>query len=84
VDRLVFLLWYRQATQSRVFKKQSLYGLVQIGRWLAGTHPQVTSPGQWDYALAADFIAAVDQLKVGDWRSPNAISRNSIAPLESP
>jgi len=32
---------------------------------VGGTHPQVTSPGQWDYALAADFIAAVDQLKVG-------------------
>jgi site-specific recombinase XerC len=63
--------WYRQATQSRGVKKQSLYRLMQIGRWLAGTHPKVTSPEQWDYALAVDFIAAVDQLKVGDWRSPN-------------
>ena len=76
--------WYRQATQSRVFKKQSLYGLVQIGRWLAGTHPQVTSPGQWDYALAADFIAAVDQLKVGDWRSPNADLSKFNSPIGKP
>lgn len=63
--------WYKHATQSRGVKKQSLYRLMQIGRWLAGTHPQVTSPEQWDYELAADFIAAVDQLKVGDWRPPN-------------
>jgi integrase len=64
--------WHRQATQSRIFKTQSLYGLVRIGRWLAETHPQVTSPEQWDHALAAEFIAAVDQLKVGDWRSSHA------------
>ena len=76
--------WYRQATQSRVFKKQSLYGLVQIGRWLAETHPQVTSPEQWDYALAADFIAAVDQLKVGDWRSPNADLSKFNSPIGKP
>jgi integrase len=76
--------WYRQATQSWVFKKQSLFGLMQIGRWLAGTHPQVISPEQWDYALAADFIAAVDQLKVGDWRSPNADLSKFNSPVGKP
>jgi len=76
--------WHKQATQSRVFKKQSLYGLVQVGRWLMETHPQVTSPEQWDYALAADFIAAVDQLKVGDWRSPNADLTRFSSPIGKP
>jgi hypothetical protein len=39
---------------------------------LAQNHPEVISPEQWDYALAADFVEAVDQLNVDDWRSPNA------------
>jgi integrase len=64
--------WYKQATQTTGFRKQTLYQLLQIGRWLALNHPEVTSPEQWDYARAADFVEAVDQLNVGDWRSPNA------------
>jgi hypothetical protein len=44
----------------------------------------VTSPEQWDYALAADFIAAVDQLKVGDWCSQNADLTKFNSPIGKP
>ncbi len=64
--------WHERSTLTKGIKKQTLYTLLQIGRWLAQAHPQMTSPEQWDYDLAADFVAAVDQLKVGDWRSPRA------------
>src|SRR5579864_1271355 len=49
------------------------------------THPAVTSPEHWDYDIAADFARAVDQMKVGDWRSPNnypeQFNRNVEKPL---
>lgn len=61
--------WHERSTLTKGMKKQTLYMLMQIGRWLATAHPQVISPEQWDYDLAADFVAAVDQLKTGDWRS---------------
>jgi len=64
--------WYRKSILTRTIKKQSLHALLQTGRWLAKEHPQITSPEQWDYNLATDFVAAVDQMKIGDWRSPNA------------
>jgi integrase len=58
--------------------------LLQIGRWMAQTHPAVTSPEHWDYDIAADFVRAVDQMKVGDWRSnnyPEQFNRNVGKPL---
>ena len=64
--------WYERSTLTKGMKKQTLYILLQIGRWLAAEHPHVTSPEQWDYDLAADFVAAVDRLKIGDWRSAKA------------
>jgi integrase len=77
--------WYRQATCTARTKKQSLYMLLQIGRWQAQNHPEVTSPEHWDYGIAADFVAAVDQMKVGDWRSrrtyPWYFNQNTGKPL---
>jgi hypothetical protein len=49
------------ADTERLFSKSNLSIWVDADRApLSETHPQVTSPEQWDYALAADFIAAVD------------------------
>ena len=47
--------WYARAVLSPPSKRQVLYTLLQVGRWLARAHPTVTSPAQWDYDLAADL-----------------------------
>jgi hypothetical protein len=41
--------------------------LLQVGRWLAARHPQVTSPAGWTQELALEYIAMVDDMRVGDW-----------------
>jgi integrase len=41
--------------------------LLQIGRWLAEKHPEITSPDQWTRDLAADFVAAVDRMHKGQY-----------------
>jgi hypothetical protein len=43
------------------------YNLLKVGRWLKVVHPDVTSPTQWTYGLAAEFVAAVNEMKVGEW-----------------
>lgn len=43
------------------------YVLLKIGRWLHACHPTVTSPAHWTYELAAEFVALVDRMTIGDW-----------------
>jgi integrase len=61
--------WYRQSGWTPRSRKHGLFKLLQIGRWLDRVHPEVTKPEHWDYSIAADFVAAVDEMKVGDWCS---------------
>jgi len=66
------------ASRSRVF-----YALLRTGRWLASNHPDVTKPQQWTRTIAADFVAAVDRTKVGEWSIPTVIKnkKNSGKPI---
>ncbi|HUO37499.1 MAG TPA: hypothetical protein VMU34_06555 [Mycobacterium sp.] len=41
--------------------------MAKAGRWLAAEHPQITEPAQWTRATCAAWVAAVDQMSVGDW-----------------
>ncbi len=43
------------------------YVLLKIGRGLRACHPEMTSPAQWTYELAAEFVAVVDRMTSGDW-----------------
>jgi integrase len=57
--------WKRQTTLQR--SDTLYYHLLKVGRWLRATHPDVTSPAQWTYELAAEFIAVVMHMCVGEW-----------------
>jgi integrase len=46
------------------------YCLLKVGRWLKAHHPEITSPADWTYEIAIEFVAAVSQMKVGEWTSP--------------
>jgi integrase len=59
--------WYSTSTLLRR-TRIGIYGrLRQAGRWLRAAHPEVTSPEQWDRKLAAEFVAAVDRFRVGEY-----------------
>lgn len=43
------------------------YQLLKVGRWRQMNHPEITNPAQWTYELAAELVAAVNEMKVGEW-----------------
>ncbi|MDT8306617.1 MAG: tyrosine-type recombinase/integrase [Anaerolineae bacterium] len=53
---------YRPETRKAYYRK-----LLQVGRWLAATHPEVASPADWTRDLAVEYIAMIDDMRVGDW-----------------
>jgi len=67
-----WLRWcQRWRTQTTIRdSSHSYYALLKVGRWLLVHHPDVTSPEQWTYELAAEFVAAVCRMKIGEWCDP--------------
>ena len=44
--------------------------LLAVGRWLRAHHPDVTTPEQWDEALALEYVRYASSARVGDDTSP--------------
>jgi integrase len=63
--------WMRTSIHARRTRLGIYYQLLKAGRWLARNHPEITNPTQWKRDLAAEYVAAVDRMKVGEW-SPGA------------
>ncbi len=64
------LQWYYFSDLTPKVKWRYVGKLFQTGRWLKRAHPEVNSPHQWTSRLAAEYVAAVDQMKVGDFGIP--------------
>ncbi len=60
--------WRKQSTSRHT--DSGYFPLLKVGRWLNVHHPEVTSPLQWTYELAAEFVAEVNNMKVGEWSDP--------------
>jgi integrase len=58
--------WFETSTLSRSSRTHTYYGRIKAGRWLSKTHPDRAEPGAWDRELAAEWVAAVDRLLVGE------------------
>ena len=64
--------WFLTSTLSRNGRQRMYYMLIKAGRWLAAEHPDRADPRSWTRELAAAWVAAVDQMIVGDFsRAPN-------------
>src|SRR5207253_1145898 len=74
--------WRKQATQQG--RATTYYVLLRVGRWLKAHHPQVTSPEQWTYELAAEFVGAVNEVRVGEWAGPHHRARIPSAKMGMP
>jgi len=57
--------WRKHSTLRN--KAGTYYPLLKVGRWLKVHHPEVTSPADFTYELAAEFVSAVNEMKVGEW-----------------
>lgn len=69
--------WRRQTTLQR--PEGVYYPLLMVGRWLGAQHPEITSPAQWTYELAAEFVAAVSRVTIGEWANPSLRERRTPA-----
>ena len=68
--------WLKQSSlQSR---RHIYYALLKVGRWLKIVHPEITSPAQWTSELAAEFVAVVHEMKVGEWSDASTQSRKGM------
>lgn len=43
------------------------YQLLKIGRWLHAHHPEVVGPDGFTIELSAEFVAATNEMKIGEW-----------------
>jgi len=59
--------WLDTTTVSDCYRRKSYYFLLNIGRWLAYQHPEITSPADWTRDLAAETVAVTCQWRAGDW-----------------
>jgi len=51
------------------------YPLLKVGRWLKVVHPEVSSPAQWTYELAGEFVALISDMRIGDWSDQITLDR---------
>jgi integrase len=59
--------WEATSTLAPKTRATSRHWLLKVGRWLHSTHRDVTSPAQWTRQLAAEAVAALDQMHVGEF-----------------
>lgn len=53
--------WYETSTLRERTRRATYHQLCQVARWLAETHPEITSLEEWPQAVAAEFLGAVTQ-----------------------
>jgi integrase len=73
------LQWHHFSPLEPQTKRSYLLKLFRTGRWLAERYPEVTTPHQWDSWLAAEFVATVDQMKEGDFSSPDVVEEQKLS-----
>jgi integrase len=65
----------RWETTSTLTPRSRAHGrdaILKAGRWLQGAHPEVTRADQWTRELAAEYVATVSRMKVGDYVAKTA------------
>jgi integrase len=67
--------WRDTSTYTLRVRNQNFSRLLMIGRWLAAQHADVGSPADWTRETAAEWVAAVDRMDVGDWTATYADRR---------
>ncbi|WOI58090.1 hypothetical protein [Palleronia sp. LCG004] len=64
--------WRRTSTIGKPTRVSTYGTLLKIGLWLARTHPKVRSPADWDVTTAAEAIAIILEMCVGDYAVPGS------------
>ncbi len=63
--------WFETSPRPRKERLSMRLDLLRLGRWLAQHHPEVTTPANFTRELAAEIVAAVNQMTIGDFSCEN-------------
>lgn len=77
-------LWFDRSTYEKKQRNRGYYFLLNIGRWLAQVHPEVTTPADWTRSLAAEAVSVIGQWHGGDWGSIDPVHVKSRGQVLAP
>ncbi|MFZ2170017.1 MAG: hypothetical protein WAW61_10320, partial [Methylococcaceae bacterium] len=60
--------WRETSTLQPKTRESNYSFILRAGLWLAQNLPEITSPADWTVETCADFLAALNRLKVGEWK----------------
>lgn len=63
--------WFTTTTRPMPLRRDMRLDLLRLGRWLSLHHPEITTPADFTRELAAEVVAAVNQMKIGDFSCEN-------------
>jgi hypothetical protein len=63
--------WFMTTTRPMPLRRDMRLDLLRLGRWLSLHHPEITTPADFTRELAAEVVAAVNQMKIGDFSCEN-------------
>lgn len=76
--------WATTTTLARATRRHTRTCLFKAGRWLAAAHPSVREPAAWTRELCAAYVAAVNQMRVGEYSHQHAGIRTRLGqPLQA-
>jgi integrase len=76
--------WHATSTLTPGVRRGIRATLLKAGRWLAAEHPEAADPAAWTRQTCAAWIAALDQMSVGDYAQRAAGLQDRIgAPLRA-
>lgn len=77
--------WYDTSTYPPKTRRGIFYSLLVPGRWLAKQHPNIVTPEQWTRELAAEYVAMVNRMVIGEFsqKSNSAFAKRIGEPLSA-
>lgn len=59
--------WEATSTLTAASRRQFRNMILKAGRWLKDRHPEITGAAHWTRELAAEYVGAVDRMRIGDY-----------------
>jgi len=70
--------WNATTTLQEHCRGRYYSNLLKAGRWVTSVHPDCATPKDWTRELAAEWVAAVCRMQIGDWtqRADGAVKKD--------
>lgn len=63
--------WRATCTFQPGTRRRHYHMLLKAGRWVTAVHPECVSPARWTRQLAAEWVATVCRMTIGEWTQRN-------------